>query len=85
MAEAVVNIDSPDLAEGRAHLTLGLIWRVIRRGLLAQVDIKLHPELYRLCEEGETVEDLRLTPDQILLRPPQAGRVESQVRCSAAA
>ncbi|KAG6370228.1 calponin homology domain-containing protein [Boletus reticuloceps] len=43
--------------------------RVIRRGLLAQVDIKLHPELYRLCKEGETVDELlRLTPDQILLR-----------------
>ncbi|KAF9006768.1 hypothetical protein BDZ89DRAFT_1168632 [Hymenopellis radicata] len=29
----------------------------------------LHPELYRFCEEGETIEDLlKLTPDQILLR-----------------
>lgn len=66
---SVVNIGSTDLAEGREHLILGLIWQVIRRGLLAQVDIKLHPELYRLCEEGETIDDLlRLTPDQILLR-----------------
>ncbi|KAG0694018.1 calponin homology domain-containing protein [Suillus ampliporus] len=32
------------------------------------VDIKIHPELYRLCEEDETIEDLlRLTLDQILL------------------
>jgi plastin-1 len=66
---SVVNIGSSDLSEGREHLILGLIWQIIRRGLLAQVDIKLHPELYRLCEEGETVDDLlRLTPDQILLR-----------------
>ncbi|KAF9490336.1 fimbrin [Pleurotus eryngii] len=66
---SVVNIGSSDIAEGREHLILGLIWQIIRRGLLAQVDIKLHPELYRLCEEGETVDDLlRLTPDQILLR-----------------
>ncbi|KAK7031297.1 fimbrin [Paramarasmius palmivorus] len=66
---SVVNIGSTDIAEGREHLILGLIWQVIRRGLLAQVDIKLHPELYRLCEEGETIDDLlRLTPDQILLR-----------------
>ncbi|OCH89624.1 fimbrin [Obba rivulosa] len=66
---SVVNIGSTDIAEGREHLILGLIWQIIRRGLLAQVDIKLHPELYRLCEDGETVEDLlRLTPDQILLR-----------------
>ncbi|KAF8623948.1 hypothetical protein AX15_006113 [Amanita polypyramis BW_CC] len=66
---SVVNIGSSDIAEGREHLILGLIWQIIRRGLLAQVDIKLHPELYRLCEEGETVDDLlKLTPDQILLR-----------------
>jgi plastin-1 len=66
---SVVNIGSSDISDGREHLILGLIWQIIRRGLLAQVDIKLHPELYRLCEEGETVDDLlRLTPDQILLR-----------------
>ncbi|KAF8338627.1 calponin homology domain-containing protein [Amanita rubescens] len=66
---SVVNIGSSDISDGREHLILGLIWQVIRRGLLAQVDIKLHPELYRLCEEGETIDDLlRLTPDQILLR-----------------
>ena len=66
---SVVNIGSADIIEGREHLILGLIWQIIRRGLLAQVDIKIHPELYRLCEEGETIEDLlRLTPDQILLR-----------------
>ncbi|KAG0695171.1 calponin homology domain-containing protein [Suillus ampliporus] len=34
----------------------------------AKVDIKIHPELRRLYEEGETIEDLlRLTPDQTLL------------------
>ncbi|KZP23446.1 Ca2+-binding actin-bundling protein [Athelia psychrophila] len=66
---SVVNIGSSDLAEGTEHLIMGLIWQIIRKGLLAQVDIKLHPELYRLCEEDETIEDLlRLTPDQILLR-----------------
>ncbi|KZT20923.1 hypothetical protein NEOLEDRAFT_1074449 [Neolentinus lepideus HHB14362 ss-1] len=66
---SVVNIGSSDIAEGREHLILGLIWQIIRRGLLSNVDIKLHPELYRLCEEGETIEDLlKLTPDQILLR-----------------
>jgi plastin-1 len=66
---SVVNIGSSDIAEGREHLILGLIWQIIRRGLLAQVDIKIHPELYRLCEDGETIDDLlRLTPDQILLR-----------------
>lgn len=66
---SVVNIGSSDIADGREHLILGLIWQVIRRGLLKHVDIKIHPELYRLCEEGETIDDLlRLTPDQILIR-----------------
>ncbi|KZS97034.1 Ca2+-binding actin-bundling protein [Sistotremastrum niveocremeum HHB9708] len=66
---SVVNIGSSDISEGREHLILGLIWQIIRRGLLSRVDIKLHPELYRLCEEDETIDDLlRLTPDQILLR-----------------
>ena len=66
---SVVHIGSNDIAEGRAHLILGLVWQIIRRGLLGNIDIKLPPELYRLREEGETIEDLlRLTPDQLLLR-----------------
>ncbi|KAK0477211.1 calponin homology domain-containing protein [Armillaria luteobubalina] len=66
---SVVNIGSADIQEGREHLILGLIWQVIRRGLLSGVDLRIHPELGRLCEEGETIEDLlRLTPDQILVR-----------------
>ncbi|GAA6033058.1 hypothetical protein JCM8097_000123 [Rhodosporidiobolus ruineniae] len=66
---SVVNIGATDLNEGREHLILGLIWQIIRRGLLSKIDIKQHPELYRLLEEDETLEQfLRLPPDQILLR-----------------
>ena len=66
---SVVNIGPSDLAEGREHLILGLVWQVIRRGLLSKIDIKIHPELYRLLEDGESLEEfLRLPPDQILLR-----------------
>lgn len=65
----VVNVHSEDIVEGREHLILGLIWQIIRRGLLSKIDIKLHPELYRLLEEDETLEQfLRLPPEQILLR-----------------
>ena len=65
----VVNVHSEDIIEGREHLILGLIWQVIRRGLLSKIDIKLHPELYRLLEDDETLEQfLRLPPEQILLR-----------------
>ncbi|KAJ2657105.1 fimbrin [Coemansia sp. RSA 1200] len=66
---SVVNIGSQDLAEGREHLILGLIWQIIKIGLFANIDIKLHPELYRLLEDGETLEDfLKLPADAILLR-----------------
>jgi plastin-1 len=66
---SVVNIGSGDIIEVREHLILGLIWQVIRRGLLSKIDIKLHPELYRLLEDDETLEQfLRLPPEQILLR-----------------
>lgn len=65
----VVNIGSADLIEGREHLILGLVWQIIKIGLLAKIDIKFHPELYRLLEKGELLEDfLKLPPDQILLR-----------------
>ncbi|OAA35035.1 fimbrin [Metarhizium rileyi] len=66
---SVVNIGAGDIVEVREHLILGLIWQIIRRGLLSKIDIKLHPELYRLLRKGETLEQfLRLPPDQILLR-----------------
>ncbi|KKF95994.1 Fimbrin [Ceratocystis fimbriata CBS 114723] len=66
---SVVNIGSGDIIEVREHLILGLIWQIIRRGLLGKIDIKLHPELYRLLEDDETLEQfLRLSPEQILLR-----------------
>lgn len=65
----VVNVHAEDIIEGKEHLILGLIWQIIRRGLLSKIDIKLHPELYRLLEEDETLEQfLRLPPEQILLR-----------------
>ncbi|KAF2760051.1 fimbrin [Pseudovirgaria hyperparasitica] len=66
---SVVNIGSGDIIEVREHLILGLIWQVIRRGLLGKIDIRLHPELYRLLDDDETLEQfLRLPPEQILLR-----------------
>ncbi|AAS54558.2 AGR069Cp [Eremothecium gossypii ATCC 10895] len=65
----VVNVHSEDIIEGKEHLILGLIWQIIRRGLLSKIDIKLHPELYRLLEDDETLEQfLRLPPEKILLR-----------------
>lgn len=65
----VVNIGAQDITDGREHLILGLIWQIVRRGLLSTIDLKHHPELFRLLEEGESPEDFfKLPPDQILLR-----------------
>eukprot|EP01121_Diplochlamys_sp_Union-15-3_P013330 TRINITY_DN4119_c0_g1_i1.p1 TRINITY_DN4119_c0_g1~~TRINITY_DN4119_c0_g1_i1.p1 ORF type:complete len:523 (+),score=101.08 TRINITY_DN4119_c0_g1_i1:38-1606(+) len=66
---SVVNIGSQDLIEGREHLILGLIWQIVRIGLLAKLNLTMHPELYRLLEPGEDIQDfLKLPPEQILLR-----------------
>jgi len=65
----VVNIGASDLTEGKVHLVLGLIWQIIRIGLLASINLKNHPYLVRLLEPGETLEDLlKLSPEQILIR-----------------
>ncbi|KAI0242613.1 fimbrin [Massospora cicadina] len=66
---SVVNIGSGDLMEGREHLILGLVWQIIKIALLSKIDIKFHPELYRLLEADETLSDfLKLPPETILLR-----------------
>jgi len=50
-------------------LVLGLIWQIIKIGLFSRITLQNHPELYRLLEPGETIEDfLKLPVDQILLR-----------------
>ncbi|XP_049850682.1 fimbrin-like [Schistocerca gregaria] len=65
----VINISATDLMEGIPHLVLGLLWQVIKIGLLSKVNLKACPELFRLLNEGETQESfLKLSPDQILLR-----------------
>lgn len=66
---SVVNIGSQDLIEGREHLVLGLVWQVIKIGLLAKINLQYHPELFRLLQEDESIEDLlRLPADILLLR-----------------
>lgn len=65
----VVNVGQGDIANAKVHLVLGLIWQIIRIGLLANINLKNHPYLIRLLEPGETLEDLlKLSPEQILLR-----------------
>ena len=66
---SVVNIGPVDILEGREHLILGLVWQVIKVGLLAKISLQFHPELTRLLGGGETLEEfLKLPADAILLR-----------------
>ncbi|XP_046858889.1 plastin-3-like [Xenia sp. Carnegie-2017] len=65
----IVNIGPQDLMNGTPHLVLGLIWQIIRIGLLAKINLANVPGLARLLHEGETMDDLmKLSPEEILLR-----------------
>lgn len=65
----IVNIDAHDLAKGKPHLVLGLLWQIIRIGLFSHITLDHCPGLAGLLYEGERLEDLmKLSPEQILLR-----------------
>ncbi|RXG73373.1 Plastin-3 [Armadillidium vulgare] len=65
----VVNIDAHDLAKGKPHLVLGLLWQIIRIGLFNQITLEHCPGLANLLQDGEKIEELmKLSPEAILLR-----------------
>uniref|UniRef100_A0A8C7BFD2 Plastin 1 n=1 Tax=Neovison vison TaxID=452646 RepID=A0A8C7BFD2_NEOVI len=65
----VVNIGAQDLKEGKPHLVLGLLWQIIKVGLLADIEISRNEALITLLNEGEDLEELmKLSPEELLLR-----------------
>lgn len=65
----IINIGPEDLRDGKEHLVLGLMWQIIRIGLLSDINLEHNPNLVALLEEGETLEDfLKLSPEEILIR-----------------
>lgn len=64
---STVNIVQTTLAEGRPHIVLGLVWQIIKTGLLQDINLKQHPELVRLVNEGEELSDLLKMPAESLL------------------
>lgn len=66
----VSNIGPGDLLTVKnPSLCLGLMWQMVKMQLLADINLKAHPELLRLLREGETLEDLlALSPEEILKR-----------------
>ena len=65
----IINIDTNDLMDKKEHLVLGILWQIIKKGLLSRVGLNHHPELSRLLEKDEDLQDmLKLSSDAILLR-----------------
>lgn len=62
----VVNISGEDLmnSSGKEYLVFGLLWQIIRVGLLRNVNFRDHPELMRLLQNGE---DMRNMPAEAIL------------------
>jgi len=66
---SIINIGAQDIMDGRPMLVFALMWQIIRIKLTSKINLVDHPELYRLLEEGEALEDLlKLPPEHILLR-----------------
>jgi len=66
-----VNVGATELTDGakHPHLVLGIVWQLVKIQLLNSINLKNHPELMRLLEDGEELSDLmKLPPDQLLLR-----------------
>ncbi|KAF9798278.1 hypothetical protein SFRURICE_012875 [Spodoptera frugiperda] len=59
----IVNIDAHDLAKGKPHLVLGLLWQIIRIGFLIT---NINPNSSHFQERIEDL--LALSPEAILLR-----------------
>lgn len=65
----VVNVGPGDIQDGTKHIMLGLIWQIIRSGLLSQINLVYHPNLSSLLFGGESVDDLKmLSPEELLIR-----------------
>jgi len=65
----IVNIGADDLRDGKPHLVLGLLWQIIRIGLLSEINLAENPNLAVLLLDGESLDDLRkLSPEQLLIR-----------------
>jgi plastin-1 len=67
----VTNVGATDLMNGEKNpwIVLGILWQLVKLHLLNSINLKNHPELIALLEDGETLADLlKLPPEQLLLR-----------------
>jgi len=71
----VVNIGSGDILAGSPHLVLGLLWQVVKAGIMASLSLKATPELLSLLmTDGQEADAdalrtlLAMPPEKILLK-----------------
>lgn len=66
----IVNIDAHDLSKGKPHLSLGLLWQIIRIGIFNQINLEHCPGLVNLVggDIDELSDLMKLSPENILLR-----------------
>lgn len=64
-----INQEATFIIDQNETLVLGLVWQIIRAGLLIKISLNDNPHLMRLAHEGETKEDLmKLSHEELLLR-----------------
>jgi hypothetical protein len=55
--------------EGKQVMILGILWQVVKRVVLGEINLKNYPQLVRLLKENEQLSDLlKLSPEDLLLR-----------------
>jgi hypothetical protein len=65
----LVGIGAEDLRDGVLHLVFGLLWQIIKQGLLSKINIAEHPELLELGLDQSELEKLSAShPEELLLR-----------------
>lgn len=65
----VIGVDNTTIIEQKYTLILGILWQIVKQILLAAVSLKKHPQIIRLLNENEELQDLlKLPPENILKR-----------------
>mgnify|MGYP000946935644 CR=1 FL=1 len=65
----LVGINSSDFINKVPHMILTAVWQALRMYSAVTLDLQATPELMRLAQEGESLDDLKkLSPEAILIR-----------------
>lgn len=62
----IVNLGAEDLLEGKPYLVFGLLWQIIKIGLLKELTTEKHPELLQIMDGDEP--SCNLPPEELLLK-----------------